>query len=154
VRKPQTITFDKLANRTFGEPDFTVSARASSGLPVSFAATGKCTASSNRIHLTGAGACTLTASQPGNTLFNPAPSVSQKFAIAAVTRCTVPNVIGKKLAAAKTALGKRHCRAGRITRAFSSRRRKGTIVSQSRRAGQVLATGTKINLVVSRGRRH
>src|SRR5205823_13247854 len=36
----QTITFNALANKTFGNPDFNVSATASSGLSVSFSATG------------------------------------------------------------------------------------------------------------------
>jgi beta-lactam-binding protein with PASTA domain len=35
----------------------------------------------------------------------------------------------------------------------ASRKRKGVVISQSRRAGRVLAAGTKIDLVVSRGRK-
>jgi hypothetical protein len=78
----QTITFDPLPNKTYGDPDFTVSATASSGLAVSFAASGSCTVSAATLHLTGAGSCTVTASQPGDTAFNPAPDVSRTFSIA------------------------------------------------------------------------
>ena len=58
-------------------PDFTVSATASSGLPVSFSATDNCTVSGNVVHLTGAGSCTITASQAGDATYAPAPDVSQ-----------------------------------------------------------------------------
>lgn len=78
----QTITFGELANKTFGDADFTVSAEATSGLPVAFAAGGKCTVSGSTVHLTGAGSCTVTASQPGDANYNPAPEVSRTFSIA------------------------------------------------------------------------
>src|SRR6185436_9584639 len=63
-------------------PDFTVSATASSGLPVSFSATDNCTVSGNVVHLTGAGSCTITASQAGDATYAPAVDVSRSFAIA------------------------------------------------------------------------
>src|SRR5437764_2128066 len=78
----QTITFGALANKTFGDPDFNVSATASSGLPVSFAASGNCTVSGNTVHLTGAGSCTITASQAGDANYNAAANVPQTFTIA------------------------------------------------------------------------
>src|SRR6185503_14809733 len=78
----QTITFGTLTDKTFGDPDFTVSATASSGLPVSFSATDNCTVSGNVVHLTGAGSCTVTASQAGDATYAPAADVSQTFAIA------------------------------------------------------------------------
>jgi hypothetical protein len=78
----QTITFNPLPNKTYGDPDFTVSASASSGLTVSFSATGNCTVSGSTVHLTGAGSCTITAAQPGNSNYNPAADVPQSFSIA------------------------------------------------------------------------
>lgn len=78
----QTITFGALANKNIGDPDFTVSATATSGLPVSFAASGQCTSSGNTVHITGAGSCTITASQAGNSDFNAAPDLAQSFTIA------------------------------------------------------------------------
>jgi hypothetical protein len=80
--KTQTITFASLSDRTFGEPAFTVAATASSGLEVSFTVTGKCTISGATLTLTGAGSCTVTAHQAGNTSYHPAADVSQSFAIA------------------------------------------------------------------------
>jgi hypothetical protein len=79
----QTITFGSLADKTVGDADFTVSATASSGLPVSFSATGDCTVTGDLVSLTGAGSCTITASQSGDANYNPAPEVKQSFAILA-----------------------------------------------------------------------
>jgi hypothetical protein len=80
-RAGQTIMFDPLPNRTFGDPPFTVNATASSELPVSFVASGNCTVSGSTVHLTGVGSCSITASQAGNNDYNPAPSVTQSFAV-------------------------------------------------------------------------
>jgi CSLREA domain-containing protein len=86
----QTINFGALGNKTFGDPDFTVSATASSGLPVSFSASGACTVNVNAVHPTGAGSCTITAKQAGDANFNPAPDVPRGFSIAkAATSTTV-----------------------------------------------------------------
>jgi hypothetical protein len=152
----QTITFGALANKTFGAADFAVSATASSGLAVFFSATGSCTISVATVHLTGVGSCTITAAQAGNANFNAATNVAQSFTIAKKVvppKCTVPRVVGKTLAAAKLALKAKHCGTGRVSRAYSKTKKKGRVISQSRRAGRVLPAGTKVNLVVSRGRR-
>ncbi len=77
----QTITFGHLADKTYGDPDFTVSATASSGLPVSFTAQGTCTVSDSGVHITGAGSCTITAQQAGNASYNAATDVAQSFNI-------------------------------------------------------------------------
>jgi len=81
-QQSQTITFGTLSARTYGEGDFTVSATASSGLPVSFSAADDCTVSGNVVHLTGAGSCMVTASQAGDGTYAPAADVSQTFTIA------------------------------------------------------------------------
>lgn len=80
--KTQTITFAALAGRTFGDAAFSVSASASSGLPVSFTASGDCTIDGASITLTGAGSCSITAHQAGNASYHPAADVTQSFAIA------------------------------------------------------------------------
>ena len=67
-------------------------------------------------------------------------------------RCVVPNLKGKTVAKARTALRLAHCSLGRVSSA-RSRRRRGVIVSQRPRAGAVRARGAKVNVVVSRGRR-
>ncbi len=81
----QTITFGGIADKTFGDADFGISATASSGLPVSFAPSGNCTVTSpspGTVHITGAGACTITASQSGDSNYNAAANVQQSFNIA------------------------------------------------------------------------
>jgi hypothetical protein len=82
AKAPQTITFGPLANRSFGDPPFTVSATASSSLTVSFTGAGTCTVAGNVVTLTAPGSCTITASQPGDLNYLPATSVSQGFTVA------------------------------------------------------------------------
>ncbi|HKQ51821.1 MAG TPA: MBG domain-containing protein, partial [Pyrinomonadaceae bacterium] len=81
----QTITFNALADKTYGDADFNVSASASSGLAVSFGASGNCTVSGTSVHITGAGSCTITASQPGDSNYNAAPNVPRSCNIAKAT---------------------------------------------------------------------
>jgi hypothetical protein len=81
AKQNQTITFNALADKTYGDAGFTVSATASSGLPVSFAADGDCSISGSTVSITGAGTCTITASQAGNSVYNAAPNVQRTFAI-------------------------------------------------------------------------
>ncbi len=85
---PQTITFNPnpLADRTLGDPPFTVAATASSGLTVSFTAgpSGVCAASGasgSTITLVGVGTCTVTASQGGNPNYPAAAPVVRSFAV-------------------------------------------------------------------------
>jgi hypothetical protein len=82
VQEDQTITFAALADKTFGDADFTVVATASSNLPVSLTASGMCTISGASVHLAAAGECTITAHQGGNTSYRPAAEVSRTFSIA------------------------------------------------------------------------
>jgi hypothetical protein len=84
VKGTQTITFDPLPTRTFGDSSFALGATSSSGLPVSYTAAGPCAlraASPNVINITGGGVCSITASQPGNSVYLAAPSVTQSFNI-------------------------------------------------------------------------
>jgi hypothetical protein len=146
----QAIAFEALRPRTFGDRDFRVVARSSSGLTVVLAARGSCRVRGSTVHLTRPGSCTVTASQPGDDNYNPAPTVSRTFVIAR-PRCTVPNVVGKTLARARLAFARAHCRAGHVTYAASPTVRRNVVVSQSRRPGLLLPAGSKIDLVVSRG---
>jgi hypothetical protein len=80
--EPQTITFDALADKVYGQPAFSISAVATSGLPVSFTASGDCAILGSTVTITHAGACTITAHQAGNDDYLPAEDVSQSFTIA------------------------------------------------------------------------
>ena len=77
----QTITFGPLPDKTTSDPPFAVSATASSTLTVAFAASGNCSLSGNTVTITAAGSCTITASQGGNSNYNPAPDVARTFNI-------------------------------------------------------------------------
>jgi len=85
----QSIVFDRAANgldhKTFGDPDFALFASASSGLAVSFAASGACTVAGNTVHLAGSGSCTIDADQAGDATYNAAARVTQTFAIGTPT---------------------------------------------------------------------
>jgi hypothetical protein len=70
-----------------------------------------------------------------------------------VRACLVPKVKGKRLKAARRAIKAHGCRVGKITHAFSERVTRGHVTSQKPRPGRRLRRGSKIRLVVSRGRR-
>ena len=84
ARAGQTIAFDTLPSRRLGDPPLALSAVASSGLPVVFSATGACAVSENILSVTGAGLCTVTAAQAGDTNFEPAPAVVRAFSISGI----------------------------------------------------------------------
>jgi hypothetical protein len=81
----QTITFAPLPVKTFGNADFALSAAASSGLAVTYTATGEATVYLAggvwKVHITGAGSATITAHQVGNSNYNAATNVSRTLTI-------------------------------------------------------------------------
>ena len=77
----QTIAFAALGDKTYGDDDFDVSATADSGLPVAFAASGDCIFVGSKVDITGAGSCTITASQSGDDNYNAAADVARTFTI-------------------------------------------------------------------------
>jgi hypothetical protein len=81
----QTITFGELADRFVDAPPFELSAAASSGLPVTFAADGVCSVEGATVTVVGVpGTCTVTASQPGDDGYRPASDVARSFDVLAV----------------------------------------------------------------------
>ncbi|MGA2736652.1 MAG: SBBP repeat-containing protein [Bryobacteraceae bacterium] len=80
----QTITFGPLANQTLGNPPFTVSATASSGLAVTFSSQTPrvCTVSGTTVTLAAVGTCTIQAAQRGNADWAAATPVYQSFTVA------------------------------------------------------------------------
>ena len=91
----QAITFAALADKTFGDAPFTVSATGgASTSPVTFAASGNCSSgglNGSTISLTGAGSCAVTASQAGDTNYQAATDVVRSFSIAKATATIVVN---------------------------------------------------------------
>jgi hypothetical protein len=78
-----------------------------------------------------------------NQVLTPPPAVS----------CVVPKVKGKPLATAKKRIVAAHCGIGKITTARSKTVAKGRVISQSPKPGTRLRAGSKVKLVVSRGKR-
>jgi hypothetical protein len=87
TKADQTITFPAIADTTSGAPAIDLTASASSGLPVTFAAQGSCSLAGNgtTLNLTGTGACTVSANQPGDPNHNAAPTVARSFTIRPAT---------------------------------------------------------------------
>jgi archaellum component FlaF (FlaF/FlaG flagellin family) len=73
TRAPQSIAFSPLAEKTFGDAPFAVSATATSGLPVSFSSSDETVASltGDRVSIHRAGSCVITATQAGNANWQP-----------------------------------------------------------------------------------
>jgi uncharacterized delta-60 repeat protein len=83
-RVTQFITFLGPSRGSTTDPPFTLSASASSGLPVSFtsSAPAVCTVSGTTLTMTGQrGFCTITASQAGDATYLPAPTVTDHFRV-------------------------------------------------------------------------
>jgi hypothetical protein len=97
----------------------------------------------------GLGACTVAmdAAKTATATFNQVQSPPQ------TVRCVVPNVKGKPLATARTRIAVAHCRTGNVTKVKSRTVPKGKVISQRPKAGTKLAAGSKVSLVISRGRR-
>jgi hypothetical protein len=68
------------------------------------------------------------------------------------TRCVVPGLARRTLAAARTALTRAHCAVGTIRRAPSRTVDRGRVIAQAPRAGTTLKAGGRVALTVSRGR--
>jgi len=79
----QTITFGTIPDVNIGDPDFNLTATASSGLTVSFTSsnTDVATVTGTLVHIVGDGTTVITASQAGSSLWNPAPDVPQNLTV-------------------------------------------------------------------------
>ena len=99
LKEAQTITFDTIANKTYGSAAFDPAATASSALSVSYASSDAnvATVSVHNIYITGTGTCDIVASQPGNAFYFAAPAktntltVTQK--VLTVTGTTASNKV-------------------------------------------------------------
>lgn len=83
----QTITFDALSAVTYGDASFDLTATASSGLEVSYVSSDETVASisGSTVTIVGVGTTTITASQAGDAVFNPAPTVDQDLLVNAAS---------------------------------------------------------------------
>jgi surface protein len=98
TKASQTITFDAISDKVFGDAPFTLNANASSGLDVSFSVvSGPVTLDENEVTITGAGTAVIAANQAGNDEYNPAEQVSQTFVIAKADQVITIEPIADKL---------------------------------------------------------
>jgi hypothetical protein len=91
----QTITFNPLPSKNLGDPPFTLTATASSGLPVSYTSSNPAvaTVAGNVVTIVGIGSTTITASQAGNVNYAAASPVNQVLVVcnAQITTSSLPN---------------------------------------------------------------
>jgi YD repeat-containing protein len=97
---PQTISFAALPSLPFSAAPFTVSATATSGLPVSFNSqtTPVCTASGTNgttVTLVSMGTCTIQATQAGNANYASATPVNQSFQVTSVPQLIVTKSLSR-----------------------------------------------------------
>jgi hypothetical protein len=92
----QTTTFPQPGDHTVGDAAFDPGATAGSGLTVSYQASpvGVCVPSEGgtQVVIVGKGMCTVTAEQPGNGTYDPAPPVQRQFTIVSRPRVHLKSV--------------------------------------------------------------
>jgi hypothetical protein len=83
TRADQTITFAPLPAKTYGDLSFDLGATASSGLAISYTSSNSAVAtiSGSTVTIVGAGSATITASQGGNDVYNPAPAIARTVTV-------------------------------------------------------------------------
>ena len=91
VKVAQTITFTSPTSVVALPPSYTLSATATSALPVTFTATPStiCTVSGSTLRLVSSGACSVTANQKGSAYYASAPAITQTISITQVATSTV-----------------------------------------------------------------
>lgn len=81
IKAKQSVTFGGLSTKIYGDDPFQVTATATSNLTPTFTTTGNCAVVGDIVTITGAGNCTVIASQEGDINYSPAPPASQSFTI-------------------------------------------------------------------------
>jgi hypothetical protein len=81
VQSAQSIAFEPLGTQTYGAPPISLTATASSGLPVSYSAAGQCSIDSSTLKIGSVGSCSVAASQAGDDSWLAASPVTQSFTI-------------------------------------------------------------------------
>lgn len=83
-KSDQTITFDALPQKVFGDPSFELTGKASSNLVVFYSSSNVQVAiiTGTTVTIVGAGQTTIVAKQAGNDNFNPAPDIARTLIVA------------------------------------------------------------------------
>lgn len=96
TKREQTIHFEAIPVKILGEPDFDVAATSDSGLPVTLTSSNPDVAviTDGLVEITGIGTTTITASQEGNDMYEPAERVSRTLVVEPDTEApTVPEAL-------------------------------------------------------------
>ncbi len=88
TKKSQTITFNTISDKTYGDSDFDPEASATSSLTIAYSSSDASVATivDGKIHIVGAGSCTIYADQEGDEDYDVAP---QKFQLLTVNKATL-----------------------------------------------------------------
>jgi hypothetical protein len=82
IKQAQTINFTAIPGQNMPGP-LTIFASASSNLPVQFSASGSCSVDQTQVTFIAPGGCSITATQPGNSEYAAAPTITRSFVISA-----------------------------------------------------------------------
>ena len=95
----QTIIFGPINSQSITAGTLALNASASSGLQVTFASTtpAVCTVSGSTATFVAVGACTINATQAGNSTYAPAPLVTQSFQITLATQTITFNAVPQQV---------------------------------------------------------
>ncbi len=87
TKQSQTITFNPLPDKIYGDVDFASGATASSGLSIVYSTSDASVATivGGQIHIVGSGSCTIYADQDGDATYHVAPQASQTLTVAPKT---------------------------------------------------------------------
>jgi hypothetical protein len=102
------------------------------------------------------------ASKPPGTVLSTTPKAGTQLASGSAVKlvvsrgprpCVVPNVVGKTLRSAASAISHANCRLARVKHGFSPSVKPGRVIAQSPRPGRRLRARAPVNVVISRGSR-
>jgi hypothetical protein len=105
-RVPQTITFNSLPTKTYGDANFAAGSTASSGLPVTYNSSNTAVAivTGSNLQIVGVGSTTITATQAGDLDYLAATDVQQVLTVNPKTIAVTANGASKTYGAANPAL--------------------------------------------------
>jgi uncharacterized repeat protein (TIGR03803 family) len=94
----QVITFNPLSKKSYGDAPFNLMASSTSGLSITYTSSDPSVASisGSSVSILKAGTTIITASQTGNTLYNPAPNVFQLLTISKVAQAINFNLLSSR----------------------------------------------------------
>jgi CSLREA domain-containing protein len=145
AKADQTIAFAPLPSKSYGDAPFSISATASTNLPVDFSiVSGPASIGGNTVTITGAGTVTIRASQAGDANYNPAQNVDQTFTVnKAAATLTLSNLGQTYDGTAKAALATTNpSNLIGVTIAYSQN---GSVVQSATNAGSYLVTASLSN---------